>query len=159
MLRNNWSCHCLLYSICLKGFAMVDCLGYKGKHWKIPLRQIEESNNASTVKWKIAFCRLRITLLEHHKVRAKTTISIISDPLKSVGRIYLLLFPSKNLWTSQTSQHSLWKLLHSLKGLCSGILYKEHLNVNVQESKKINILCDHPLLCQSVFLTQAQKLV
>ena len=61
------------------------------------------------------------TLQELQEFRTKTTISVISDLLKSMGKFFSGIFPLKHLQISKTSQNPLGKLLHSLKGLCSGI--------------------------------------
>ena len=53
----------------------------------------------------------------------KTNVSAISDLLKSMGGFFQGLFPL-NLQTSQACEHPLLTLLHTLKGLCSGILYQ-----------------------------------
>ena len=62
------------------------------------------------------------TLQEHQKFRTNATISLISDLLKSMGGI----FPLKNLWISQRSQHIFKKLvdLYSLTMLCVVICYQ-----------------------------------
>ena len=77
-----------------------------------------------------------ITLQEHHWFRAKMEISIISDPLKSVGRIFLGFFPWKickylrHLSIHFENCYIVWK--DCVVRFCT----KEHLNVNMQGIKE-----------------------
>ena len=61
---------------------------------------------------------------KHHKFLTKMTISIISEPLKSMGRNFLGILCWKICKYLRHLSIHFKKLLHSLKVLCSGILYQ-----------------------------------
>ena len=80
-------------------------------------------------------------------------------PIKVNGWIFSGIFPLKNLQISQTSLHSPWKLLHSLKVCVLKFFAKYYLKLTVQGIKENLNLFDHIFFIDQKFLATEHKLV
>ena len=85
--------------------------------------------------WKCVICSVN-TLQEHHKFLTKTEISLISDPLKSMGRFFWGFFLQKickylkHLSIHSVNYYIVWK------DFVLGFGTKWYLNVNMQGIKE-----------------------